>query len=161
MAREDGVVTATAAATGALTNRIMPESLAAEAAVLGSMVIDPACIGQVIELLDRNAFYRVEHQMIFDAGVALYEKNRPDAIDGVLVRDELEKRNQIEAIGGVEYLAKVIESVPSSANVMYYAGIVRDKQLLRYSTTHTMRQATRVKNLTRQSVRSLPSQTKK
>jgi len=131
MAREDGVVTATAAARGVLTNRSMPESLAAEAAVLGSMVIDPACIGQVIELLDRNAFYRVEHQMIFEAVIALYEKNRPDAIDGVLVRDELEKRNQIEAIGGVEYLAKVIESVPSSANVMYYAGIVKDKQLLR------------------------------
>jgi len=116
---------------GVWANRTMPESLAAEAAVLGSMIVDPVCISQVIEQLDRTAFYRVEHQMIFDALIALYERNRGEAIDGVLLRDELEKRKQIEAVGGVEYLGKVMESVPSSANVMYYAGIVKDKMLLR------------------------------
>jgi len=118
--------------TGKLTvGRSMPESLAAEAAVLGSMIIDPTCIGQVLQHLSRQAFYRPEHQMIFDAVVALYEKNPSEAIDGVLLRDELEKRKQLEAVGGVEYLAKVMESVPSSANVMYYAEIVKDKMLLR------------------------------
>jgi len=116
---------------GILASRSMPESLAAEAAVLGSMIVDPQCIGQVIEQLDRQAFYRVEHQLIFDAVVALYEKNRGEAIDGVLVRDELEKRKQLEAVGGVEYLARVMESVPSAANVMYYAGIIKEKLLLR------------------------------
>jgi replicative DNA helicase len=69
--------------------------------------------------------------MIFDALVSLYEKNKGEAIDAVLLRDELEKRRQLEEIGGVEYLAKLIESVPSSANMAYYAGIVKDKQLLR------------------------------
>jgi len=135
MANKEGIGTAESArgraAAGALANRTMPESLAAEAAVLGSMIIDPVCISQIVEQLDRTAFYRVEHQMIFNALVALYEKNRSEAIDGVLLRDELEKRKQIEAVGGVEYLAKVMESVPSSANVMYYAGIVKDKMLLR------------------------------
>ncbi len=111
--------------------RSMPESLAAEAAVLGSMIIDPACIGQVIEQLQREAFYRLEHQRIFDALVGLYEKNTGGAIDGVLLRDELEKRQQLEAVGGVEYLARVMESVPSSANVEYYTEIVKDKMLLR------------------------------
>ena len=120
-----------AGAAGALANRSMPESLAAEAAVLGSMIIDPVCISQVIEQLDRTAFYRVEHQMIFDALIALYERNRGEAIDAVLLRDELERRGQLDAVGGVEYLGKVMESVPSSANVMYYAGIVKDKMLLR------------------------------
>ena len=114
-----------------LLNRRMPESLAAEAAVLGSMIIDPECIGSVVEQLETNAFYRIEHQMIFDALIALYEKNKDEGLDGLLLRDELEKRKQLEAIGGVEYLAKVIDSVPSSANVMYYAGIVKDKLLLR------------------------------
>jgi replicative DNA helicase len=119
-------------ATGNLTvNRSMPESLAAEAAVLGSMIIDPFCIGQVIEQIDRQAFYRIEHQIIFDALISLYEKKRPEAIDAVLLRDELEKRKQLEAIGGVEYLGKIMESVPSAANVMYYTGIVKDKMLLR------------------------------
>ncbi len=117
--------------TGGLAVRSMPESLAGEAAVLGSMIIDPQCIGMVVEQLDTEAFYRVEHQMIFDALTGLYEQNKGGAIDGVLLRDELEKRGQLEEVGGVEYLAKIMDSVPSSANVMYYAGIVKDKMLLR------------------------------
>jgi replicative DNA helicase len=111
--------------------RSMPESLPAEAAVLGSMIVDPRCIGDVVEILDRNAFYHSEHQMLYDAIVSLYEKNRGEGIDGVLVRNELERRNQMEAIGGIEYLQRVMETVPSSANVQYYADIVREKMLLR------------------------------
>ena len=127
-----GAVAAKSDVTGRLAvARSMPESLAAEAAVLGSMIQDPACIGQVVEYLEHDAFYRVEHQMIFDALIALYEKGTAEAIDAVLLRDELEKREQVEAVGGVEYLGKIMESVPSSANVMYYAGIVRDRMLLR------------------------------
>jgi len=114
-----------------LTNRSMPESLAAEAAVLGSMIIDPECIGQVVEQLEAAAFYRIEHRYIFDALIALYEKNKGVGLDAVLLRDELEKRKQLDEVGGVEYLARVMESVPSSANVMYYAGIIKDKMLLR------------------------------
>jgi len=112
-------------------NRSMPESLAAEAGVLGSMIIDPECIGQVVEQLETTAFYRLEHQMIFDALIALYEKNKGEGLDAVLLRNELENRKQLESIGGVEYIAKIIDSVPYSANVMYYAGIVKDKLLLR------------------------------
>jgi replicative DNA helicase len=115
----------------AFANRKMPESLAAEAAVLGSMIIDPTCIGQVVDILQRDAFYRLEHQMIFDALIALYEKNIGEAIDAVLLRDELEKRKQVDAVGGVEYIGKIMDSVPSAANVLYYAGIIRDKMLLR------------------------------
>jgi replicative DNA helicase len=111
--------------------RSMPESISAEAAVLGSMMIDPKCISDVVEQLRTDAFYRIEHQMIFDALVSLYEKNKGEALDAVLLRDELEKRRQLEEIGGVEYIAKIMDCVPSSANVMYYAGIVKDKQLLR------------------------------
>ncbi len=111
--------------------RSMPESLAAEAAVLGSMIIDPACISEVVEQLKTEAFYRIENQYIFDAIVSLYEKNKGEGLDAVLLRDELEKRRQLETLGGVEYIARVMDSVPSSANVMYYAGIVKDKQLLR------------------------------
>jgi len=111
--------------------RSMPESLAAEAAVLGSMIIDPACISEVVEQLKTEAFYRIENQYIFDAIVSLYEKNKGEGLDAVLLRDELEKRRQLETLGGVGYIARVMDSVPSSANVMYYAGIVKDKQLLR------------------------------
>lgn len=111
--------------------RTMPESLAAEAAILGSMVIEPGCIGEVVEHLDAEAFYRVEHRQIFNAIISLYEKNRGEVLDAVLLRDELIKRNQLEQVGGVEYIARVMESTPSSASVMYYVSIVKDKMLLR------------------------------
>jgi len=111
--------------------RTMPESLMAEAAVLGSMLIDPECISNVLEQLKADDFYRIEHRIIFDALIALYEKNKGGVIDAVLLRDEFEKRKQLEEVGGVEYLARILDSVPSSANVMYYAGIVKDKMLLR------------------------------
>lgn len=131
MANGDSASTAKQIGSIGFANRKMPESLAAEAAVLGSMLIDPTCIGQVVEILQRDAFYRLEHQMIFDAILALYEKNKGEAIDAVLLRDELEKRKQVDAIGGVEYISKIMDSVPSSANMLYYAGIVKDKMLLR------------------------------
>jgi len=111
--------------------RSMPESIAAEAGVLGSMLIDPECIADVIEQLNAASFYRVEHQLIFDAIIELYEKNKGEGLDAVLLRDELEKRKQLEEVGGLDYLSEIMESVPSSANVIYYANIVRDKQLVR------------------------------
>ena len=126
-----GSINAKSNATGNLTVRSMPESLAAEAAVLGSMLLDPECIGQVVELLEREAFYRIEHRYIFDALIGLYEKNKGVGIDAVLLRDELEKRGFLEEAGGVEYIAKILDSVPSAANVNYYSGVVKDKMLLR------------------------------
>ncbi len=122
---------AAAVGVAGLVSRSMPESLAAEAAVLGSMIIDPECIGEVVEHLQASDFYRTEHQIIFAALVALYEKNRGEAIDAVLLRNQLEKGKDLEAAGGVEYIARILDSVPSSANVTYYAGIVKDKSLLR------------------------------
>jgi replicative DNA helicase len=119
-------------ASGGMTQvRAMPESLAAEAAVLGSMLIDPECIGEVVELVERDAFYRIEHRHIFEALISLYEKNKGVGIDAVLLRDELVRRNCLEEAGGVEYIAKILDSVPSSANVAYYAEVVKDKMLLR------------------------------
>ena len=109
--------------------RSMPESIAAEAAVLGSMVLDPQCINEVAQEIGAEAFYRVENQRIFSAIIALYEKGV--AFDLVLLRDELAKRNDLADIGGVEYLRKIAQSVPSAANVVYYLGIVKDKFLLR------------------------------
>jgi len=113
-----------------LTGRTMPESLEAEAAVLGSMILDPECIGQVVQHVTANSFYRIEHQMIFDAVVSLWEKKN-DKFDLLLLRDELKNRKQIEEIGGAEYLVKIAEAVPSSANVEQYLKIVKDKQMMR------------------------------
>jgi replicative DNA helicase len=117
--------------SNAFTARSMPESLAAEAAVLGSMIIDPQCISDVVEVIEAAAFYRIEHQIIFDAIISLYEKNRGQGLDAVLLRNELENNNRLQEVGGIDYLGRIMESVPSSANVIYYTGIVKDKHLMR------------------------------
>ncbi len=112
-----------------MLNRSVPQSLEAEAAVLGSMVLDHECIGQIIQQVKSDAFYRAEHRLIFDGIVALYEK--ASSIDLVLLRDELKKRNHLKEVGGVDYLVKVVDSVPSAANFGYYLEIVKDKAMMR------------------------------
>ncbi|MCK5001133.1 MAG: replicative DNA helicase [Anaerohalosphaera sp.] len=110
--------------------RSMPESFEAEAAVLGSMILDSVCIGQVVQTLNIESFYRPEHQIMFDVLTSLYE-DKGGNIDLVLVRDELKKRGKLKEAGGVDYLVKIAESVPSSANAEYYSQIVKDKSLMR------------------------------
>ena len=112
-----------------LAQRIPPQSLEAEMSVLGSVVLDKECAADVIRLVRPESFYRHEHQLIYQALLNLYEADKP--IDGVLLRDELRHRGHLEQIGGVEYLTRLLESVPSAANVVYYAQIVRDKAMLR------------------------------
>ncbi len=104
-------------------------SIAGEAAVLGSMIIDHDCIGLVLDIVSDKDFCLLENQKIFNALVSVYKKN--NAVDSVMLRDELTNCKQLESVGGVEYIAKVMESVPSSANAVHYAGIVKEKSKLR------------------------------
>ena len=112
-----------------LSGRKMPVSPEAEAAVLGSMILDRECIGSVVEILQSDAFSRTEHRLIYEGLLRLYEAN--NSIDLVLLRDNLKKHDTLDAVGGVDYLVKVAESVPSAANSEYYANIVREKAMLR------------------------------
>ncbi len=118
-----------AALQDVLAGRKMPVSPEAEAAVLGSMILDRDCIGPLIEVMNADYFSRTEHRLIYEALLRLYEVN--SSIDLVLLRDELKKQDSLDAVGGVEYLVKVAESVPSAANAEYYAAIVREKAMLR------------------------------
>lgn len=121
--------------TGRLSSeRVPPQSTEAEAAVLGSMLLDREAISLVVQRLQAETFYRPDHALIFQAIVDLYDKNRP--VDLVTLAEELRRRNQLEEIGaegagGAGYLAGLAEAVPSALNAEYYAEIVRDKALLR------------------------------
>lgn len=97
--------------------------------VLGSMVLDKDCINEVVQILRGEFFYRQDHCLIYDALLSLYDRNEP--VDLVLLRDELKRRGQFEQVGGVDYLTSLANSVPSPANAIYYAKIVRDKAMLR------------------------------
>lgn len=111
------------------SGRVPPQSLQAEMCTLGSMILDVDCIGEIIPLLRADNFYRHDHQTIFESLLQLYDKKQ--AVDLVLLRDELNRRGQLEQVGGVDYLVALAESVPSAANAAYYAKIVRDMALLR------------------------------
>lgn len=102
--------------------RTPPSDLDAEEAVLGSLLIDSEAIFKTIDLLSPSDFYRDKNQWIYEACLALYERN--EAINQVTVAHELARRNRLEAIGGPPYLSNLIMNVPTSVHVEYYAGIV-------------------------------------
>ncbi len=93
------------------------------------MMLDKDVVGQAVQIVNGEAFYQADHQILFDIVVKLYEQNRP--IDAVIVREELIKRQLLEEIGGAAYLGQLLGMVPSAAHGAHYAGIVREKALLR------------------------------
>jgi len=109
--------------------RVVPHATEAEVCVLGSMILHAATIDIIVQITSAEHFFRPAHQMIYQALVDMREQKKP--IDLVLLRDELQRRGQLEAVGGVEYVAEIVQGVPTAANAEYYAGIVRDKALLR------------------------------
>ncbi|MCH9022497.1 MAG: replicative DNA helicase, partial [Planctomycetes bacterium] len=111
------------------SQRVPPQSLEAEMGLLGSMALDRDVIGEVLQEVRGEHFYRPDHRLIFEVLLSLYEANKP--VDLVLLRDELKRRGELEQVGGVDYLVRLVESVPSAANGVYYARIVRDKGILR------------------------------
>lgn len=125
---ENGATNSSPAASAAQP-RVPPHSIEAEACVLGSMILDSACIDIVVQILKGKAFYRPAHQIIFDTLVEM--RNNRKEIDLVAVPEELKRIKQLTNLGGVEYLVALVEGVPNSANAEYYAHIVRDKKMLR------------------------------
>jgi len=109
--------------------RVPPQSMEAEVAVLGALLLDNEAIGKCVELLDESCFYRTAHRKIFQAAVDLYERNQP--VDVVTLSDELSRRGELEEIGGSYYLTELTQHVPSAANVEYHAKIVLEKALRR------------------------------
>ena len=85
--------------------RLPPQNIEAEAAVLGSILIDPQALTVVAEMLRPEDFYRDSHRLIFQACRELYTYGRP--ADLVTLTDELERRGQMEKIGGVDYVTKL------------------------------------------------------
>lgn len=115
-----------------IDNLAVPYDVGAEGAVLGSMIVDPHCIAGVLARgVTRDDFYLAEHKEIFDAVMAVHGRigrNGDGGVDGLLVREELERRRTLEQIGGTEYLRQVIETVPSAASVQYYSEIIQDRR---------------------------------
>ena len=109
--------------------KVPPQNLEAEKSVLGSMLIDEEAVGLVLELIDETCFYDTAHRKIFLAVLGLYNDRKN--IDLITLSDRLKTDGQLESIGGVTYLTQLIDFVPTSANVEYYAHIVKEKSVQR------------------------------
>jgi replicative DNA helicase len=100
-----------------------------ERSVLGIMLLDNTTIHQAMEFLQREDFYLDAHRRIFDKMIYLYEKGRP--IDPVTLREELDRAGELDQVGGVSYLAGLMDGTPHLSNIEHYAKMIRDKSLLR------------------------------
>ena len=109
--------------------RQMPHSLEGEQAVLGSMLIDSNCVKDVMDKLRPSDFYLRQNREIFETIYTMFSYARP--IDGITVCEEMQKAGLYDENTTRSYLAQLMEITPTSANVMEYAAIVRDKALLR------------------------------
>jgi replicative DNA helicase len=121
--------------TELIQQKAQPFNIEAEISVLGSMLLDNEAINLVTEILRTDNFYKTSHQHIFDTIVNIYNKN--NAVDLVILKDELKKQSLLEKVGGAEYLMELEESVPLASNVEYYAKIVREKTIKRDLITAT------------------------
>ena len=109
--------------------RQMPHSLEGEQAVLGSMLIDERCIKDVMDKLQPDDFYLRQNREIFDTIYSMFVYSKP--IDGITVCEEMQKNGTYDDQTTRSYLAQLMEITPTSANVMEYVEIVRDKSLMR------------------------------
>ena len=107
----------------------MPFNLEAEQSVLGSILIKPECIEEVIEHVNADSFYLPQHNAIFSSMMVMYSNSK--AIDPVIIADALAKDGKYDEAGGRDYLLQLAQSVPSTANVVYYAKIVKEQYYLR------------------------------
>ena len=112
-----------------LQDRVPPQNIEAEQAVLGSIFLDADVLIEAMEYVEPKDFYRRSHQLIFQTMMTLSDRN--EAIDVVTIKDRLEQENLLEDVGGLSYLSDLALAVPTAANVIYYAKIVEQKSLLR------------------------------
>jgi len=109
--------------------RIPPQSIDSEKALLGSIMLRPEALYDIMDVLRHESFYAEKHRIIFNAIMDLFGKHEP--IDLLTLSNNLKEKNLLESIGASSYLAELVNSVPSSANAKHYADVVQKKYVLR------------------------------
>ncbi len=111
------------------TYRVPPHSREAEESVLGAVLLSDVAANEVMDKLIPEDFYVPAHQRIFEAILILYNTNQP--LDAVTVSEELRRRGALDSIGGIGYLTRLLDVVPTASNIEYYATIVEEHGLRR------------------------------
>ncbi len=110
-------------------HRLPPQSIEAEESLLSAILVDNNTLLDVVEILSADDFYRTAHQRIFAAIIDLFDKGEP--VDLVTLANNLKERDQLDAVGGATYLARLVDEVPLAVNAQHYAKIIADKSSLR------------------------------
>ena len=110
-------------------DRTLPHNLEAEKCVLGAILINNHAFNQAAEVIDAGDFFRDAHRRIFEKMVGLTDRSQP--VDLVTLKDELGRTGDLDEVGGPAYISSLVDGVPRSANVEYYAKIVKEKSTLR------------------------------
>ncbi|MAF59537.1 MAG: replicative DNA helicase [Candidatus Pacebacteria bacterium] len=109
--------------------RVPPQSIDAEKALLGSIMLKPQALNDVIDIISSDSFYAEKHRIIFSSMIDLFDKGEP--IDVLSLSTKLKEKKQVEQIGGSGYLNDLVNTVPSAANIKHYAEIVQKKHMMR------------------------------
>lgn len=109
--------------------KVPPQIIEAELSILGGILLDNQALNSVLEILAAGDFYTEAHRKIFSAIVELSDRNEP--CDVITLSNILRGKNQLDSIGGMAYLASLVDNVPSAANVSHYCRIVKEKSILR------------------------------
>ncbi|MHB0936730.1 MAG: replicative DNA helicase [Armatimonadota bacterium] len=115
--------------TSAMLERIPPQSIEAEQAALGAMLLEREAIARAVELLRPEDFYREAHRTVYQGILDLFNRNEP--VDLITLGEWLKAHEQLEAIGGALYLTTMMQQVPTAAGIGNYAAIIRNKSLQR------------------------------
>ena len=107
----------------------VPHNMEAERSVLGAILVENTAINRAQEILKEHDFYREPHRKIFKVMAGLSE--RATAIDPVTLKEELSRSGDLDSVGGPAYIASLVDGVPQTANIEYYARIVKEKAILR------------------------------
>ncbi|NCS98658.1 replicative DNA helicase [Candidatus Parcubacteria bacterium] len=109
--------------------RVPPQSLDSEMALLGSILLKPDTVNDIIETITPEKFYSDRHKKIYEVMLELFSKTTP--IDLISLSSRLKEKKLLEQVGGKSYLSELVETVPSAANIAHYADIVKKKYILR------------------------------
>lgn len=109
--------------------RLLPQSVEAEEAVLGAILVNPLSLGRIVEFIKPESFYKPAHKIIYEAMLELFRKNEP--IDIVTVSEHLRNDEKLEDAGGRAYINDLALNVVTTANIEFYAKIIQEKEIKR------------------------------
>lgn len=110
-------------------DKLPPQNLEAEQTVLGAIMLENSTLDKTVEVLKPEDFYRESHRKIYKAMLELSDKSEP--IDLITLSNHLRKNNDLEAVGGASYLSSLVNSVPTTANVVYHSKIISNQAVMR------------------------------